>query len=697
MRLLLLFAVSFSALVAAEVRAAEPQQNPAVNTRKSTAHGDAMLARYFAAETAKLSGNSLSDIKTLQDWEKNRKGYRKELQEMLGLDPMPQRTPLHATVTGKVAGDGFTVEKLHFQSRPGLYVTANLYLPAGADAAAPAKKSPAVLYVCGHGRVKKDGVSYGNKTHYHHHGVWFARNGYVCLAIDTIQLGEIEGVHHGTYGKNRWWWLNRGYTPAGVEAWNCVRALDYLQSRKEVDGDRLGVTGRSGGGAYSWWIAALDERIKAAVPVAGITDLQNHVVDGCIEGHCDCMFMVNTYRWDYAKVAALVAPRPLLISNTDRDRIFPLDGVVRTHAKVRRIYELYGKPQNLALHITAGPHQDTQELRIHAFRWLNHHLKGDNSLISIPADKVLEPEQLKVFKQLPADEKVTSIDESFTVTPTHQPPANAAQWEATKKQWMAALKSKVFRGWPEEPGKLNMKKLSEKVRGEMTVTTYGFSSQPEVDLTMIVERPTHAKKIERVVLKVASHTEWQDLQKELNAPPKPAQKAVSELTPADFPWAVAYLAPRGTGPTAFNPAAKKQIQNRRRYYLLGQTLDGMQVFDTVRAAAALQTLDTLEGAKLKLAGSGRQAIIALYAGLFAPDVQRILLTHPTASHREGPYFLNVSRFLDIPQAVALAASKSTVYISTDEPAAWKYVDDTAAALKWSKTRFQHAAAPAASR
>ena len=69
--------------------------------------------------------------------------------------------------------------------------------------------------------------------------------------------------------------------------------------------NRIGVTGRSGGGAYSWWIATLDERIKAAAPVAGITDLQNHVVDGVAEGHCDCMFQVNTYRWDFAQVAAL--------------------------------------------------------------------------------------------------------------------------------------------------------------------------------------------------------------------------------------------------------------------------------------------------------------------------------------------------------------------------------------------------------
>ena len=292
------------------------------------ARGDALIAEYFRIETARIERSSLANVKSLKDWEARRKAARKRLFEMLGLSPMPRRTALKPVVTGKVDHADFTVEKLHFQSRPGLYVTGNLYIPKKRKG-----KLPAILYVCGHGRVKKNGISYGNKTHYQHHGGWFARNGYVCLTIDTLQLGEIEGIHHGTYNHDMWWWNARGYSPAGVEAWNCIRSLDYLQSRPEVDGDRIGVTGRSGGGAYSWWIAALDDRIKVAVPVAGITSLRNHVVDGCVEGHCDCMYPLNTYRWDFAEVASLVAPRPLLISNSDKDRIFPLNGVVDVYVK----------------------------------------------------------------------------------------------------------------------------------------------------------------------------------------------------------------------------------------------------------------------------------------------------------------------------------------------------------------------------
>ncbi|MBA3316424.1 MAG: hypothetical protein H0T47_24465 [Planctomycetaceae bacterium] len=186
--------------------------------------GDAMLVDYFKSETAKLRDACLADINSLADWEAKRPELRRQLAEMLGLDPMPERTPLNAEVTDTTEVDDIMIERLHFESKPGLYVTANFYRPKLQDG-----PLPAVLYVCGHALVKKDGVSFGNKAGYHHHGAWYARNGYVCLTIDTLQLGEIEGIHHGTHRLGRWWWNSRGYSPAGVEAWNGIRALDYLQ------------------------------------------------------------------------------------------------------------------------------------------------------------------------------------------------------------------------------------------------------------------------------------------------------------------------------------------------------------------------------------------------------------------------------------------------------------------------------------
>ena len=437
------------------------------------AKGDDLLKQYFELETVKTEESFLAGIESKEDWLAKKDKYRVQLFSMLGIDPNRSRTDLKATITGKVDGDGFVVEKLHYQSSPGLYVTGNLYLPAERK---EGQKFPAILYVCGHGRVKKGGVSYGNKTHYHHHGAWFARNGYICLTIDTIQLGEIEGLHHGTYSKNMWWWASRGYTPAGVEAWNGIRGIDYLQSRPEVDGERIGVTGRSGGGAYSWWVAALDERVKAAVPVAGITSMRNHVVDGCVEGHCDCMYQVNARGWDYAMISSLVAPRSLLISNTDKDRIFPLDGVVDVHRKTKRVYDLLGVPNNLGLHVTEGPHKDTQNLRVHAFSWFNRFLKKENPLIDKPAVKYFEPEQLKVFEKLPADEITNRIHDTFV--PQAEPPTvpkDKACWSAYRKATMAGLNEHVFAGWPDNPGELGNEKALDLKADGIRLAAYDFN------------------------------------------------------------------------------------------------------------------------------------------------------------------------------------------------------------------------------
>jgi len=629
---------------------------------------DAMLADYFRAETAKLRDRCLTDVKTIEDWQAKRKVYREQLFEMLGLMPLPEKTDLKPVVTGKIEHEQFTVENIHFQSSPGLYVTGNLYIPKGLD-----KPAPTILYVCGHARVKKDNVSYGSKTAYQHHPAWFARHGYVCLVIDTLQLGEIEGIHHGTYRHKMWWWNSRGYTPAGVEAWNCIRALDYLQTRKEVDAGRFGVTGRSGGGAYSWWIAALDDRIKVAVPVAGITDLQNHVVDGCVEGHCDCMYIVNTFGWDYPLVAALVAPRPLLISNSDKDTIFPLDGVTRLHEKVRNIYRLYGAEKNFGLNITEGPHKDTQELRIHAFVWFNRFLKDDSSLIDKPAVKFFEPEQLKVFKELPADEINTRIHESF-VPKNQQPfsPQSAQQRRALLK----TLREKSFGGWPtqEQAGPLNIKQVFSAERHGIRLTVFDFTSQPHVRLRLYLAHRPGIERPEQVVLNVPDEQEWKQWlaamrigfadELEDETLPDPNEENFNHIrqTLKDNNSVLAYAAPRGIGLTAWNPDERKQTQIRRRFMLLGQTLDGMRLWDVRRAIQAAGQIELLNDVPVALKGQRLTAGIVLYASLFEPDIAGLDLRHLPGSHREGPVFLNVLRYMDIPQALAMASEGTEVRI-----------------------------------
>lgn len=679
-------------LAVATVHAASayPEQTPDTPSNRT-------LQRYWELRTTEdHDAGSLDGIKTGEEWTAQKDEARRQLREMLGLDPLPARTDLKPVITGETKGEGFRVQNLHFQSIPGLYVTGNFYLPEKAD-----KPLPTILYVCGHSVVKKDGVSYGNKTGYHHHGVWFARHGYACLIIDTLQLGEIEGEHHGTHHLNKWWWMSRGYTSAGVEAWNGIRALDYLESRPEVDKTRFGVTGRSGGGAYSWWVAALDERIKAAAPTAGITSLKNHVVDGCVEGHCDCMFMVNTYRWDYDRVAALVAPRPLLICNTDKDSIFPLDGVYQVYTSTRRLYALLGKEGNIGLQIAEGPHKDMQPLNTGAFHWFERHLKGADIMATTDeaAKKCLEPEALRVFKELPGDQHNTKIDHEFVpLAPKAGVAASKEAWDTQRGAWMKALQDKVFGAWPLAISSVEVRKESEASRDGVTMGVYEFASQGPFQLRLYIAyrdglRP---RDLDLVALHVLDEDGWKSFSSEyysrfsklfeLKSDEKPDDAAFESEKKmfAANKWAMAYICPRGVGPLAWTGSDKAQTQRLRRFYLLGETLESGQVWDIRRTVQALRGIQGFDQTKLWLASGGKMAVNALYASLFEDGITRLDLSQPPASHMDGPAYLNVLRFLDVPQAAAMASEHIRVVIYAKDKQPWSYLTETAEKLGWPK-------------
>lgn len=655
---------------------------------------------YFEQRVAELSKPDWQMGVTKENWPARQALMRKELQGMLNLDPWPERGDLKPVVTGTVEGDGYIVEKLQFQSSPGLYVTGNLYRPREVT-----KPLPAVLYVCGHSLMVKDGVSLGGKTHYQHHGVWYARHGYVCLIIDTIELGEIRGEHHGTYNKDAWYWPARGYSSAGPEAWNGIRAIDYLVTRPEVDPKRIGVTGRSGGGAYSWWIAALDERVACAAPTAGIATLRNHVIDGSIEGHCDCMFMVNTSRWDFDRVAALVAPRALCIVNTDKDPIFPLDGVMEVYNRTRALYKTLGAEAKIGLQIAEGPHLDTQPLNTGEFHWMNRFLQGADRMAVTDEPMVAkhEPVTLRVFSEIPKDEIVTVLGEHFGVNPE---PPKVESFAAQRDAWMAALKSESFRAWP-----TTQKPDTRVVR---TARAEGVSfMQLEVTMDTAIKAPLwillrdglKPEDLDLVVLNVLDDQGWTEFQAMAAAgfpidvkvapgpfegvTPKPADWDENKRMFARSKWAMAYTTPRGAGATSFaaQPITKRR-QILRRFQLIGETLESGQVWDIVQAGNALRAVAGFAKVPLWIQAEREMAANIVYAALFLPDVKRLDLHAMPTSHWQGPTYLNVLRHLDLPQAVAMAAEHSTVALYCADAKAWEYPVQVAKAQNWGEKRVQ---------
>jgi dienelactone hydrolase len=637
---------------------------------------DAPLSSYFEAEVERITADPLLGINSAEDWKARRPRLQQRLRSMLGLDPLPEKTDLEVEVRGTMERPDFVVERILYQSSPGLYVTANLYRPKEVT-----EPLPAILYVCGHANVVQDGVIYGCKAHYQHHAAWYAANGYVCLVVDTLQLGEIPGLHHGTYREGKWWWQSRGYTPAGVEVWNGIRAIDYLQSRPEVDPDRIGVTGRSGGGAMSWYLGAVDDRLAAVIPVAGV-----------IEGHCDCMYMVNTDAWDFDVLAALVAPKPLLVENTDADPIFPEPGVRRIYEQLETVYEWYDATDRLGLVIGEGGHVDSEEIRHPSFAFMNTWLKGeptDPSDIEEP-DRSVPIEDLKVLdvdEPIPSDSRNASIDESFVPKAEAPPlPKSAEEWQSLRSNWLDLVRAEVFDASSgkvgtiiaDRPYPLGIEKDGLELRA-FDFWPQSGADQPKLRVWIFAD-PDRDEDAIRAEFRVLAEDEWKtyggliDAFESEDGDPMSHPEFEAMREKARSGVLACLFAPRGVGPTAW--PEDRDTHTRRRFPLIGQTLDGTRVLDVRRALKGIG----LDRRPLWISGAGEAAPVALWAAVFEPEIDRIILIDPPASVDEPPAFLNLGRLLEMPQAVALLFPRHVMIEGDSDRSAFGWAADLARRL-----------------
>ncbi|MDA1276821.1 MAG: acetylxylan esterase [Verrucomicrobia bacterium] len=335
-----------------------------ISAQESAKDRHTMATNHLKQVAADISERCLTDLRTLSDWKERRSKLRSELLYMLGLDPIPERTPLRAEITGRIERSDFRIEKVVFQSLPGLYVTGNFYIPN-----AVAEPLPAILYLCGHAPHPL-----GAKFNYQDRAARFAANGFACLILDTLEFGEVPGIHHGTHDLNMWNWLSLGYNPAGTEVWNAMRAIDYLETRTEVDPKRIGLTGISGGGAITWYTAAVDERAAVAAPVCSTITFGSQAANWRADGQCDCIYYHNTYLWDFPVVAALIAPRPLLILSGRKDLDFPPDGYHEVFKRAKRVYEFYNAGDRIREIDDDVGHTDAPLFRREALQWMRQWL-----------------------------------------------------------------------------------------------------------------------------------------------------------------------------------------------------------------------------------------------------------------------------------------------------------------------------------
>jgi cephalosporin-C deacetylase-like acetyl esterase len=319
--------------------------------------------------------SEVNRITTRAEAEARGRQVRAMLLRMMGGLPQ-QRTPLNLRTTGVIDRGDYRVEKLIYESLPKFYVTANLYVPQTGRG-----PFPAVLQPIGHSTQAK------SRAFYQTLALGLVKKGFVVLNYDPLGQGERRIFYDADMGDSKVGGATVEHQMVGIQSllagesiarymvWDGLRSIDVLASLSEVDGSRIGVVGCSGGGTLTAYLAAIDDRLKAAAPACYITAWEEQL-SGTGPQDAEQQFPDQLKDGlDHADFATAFAPRPYLQVNTEED-FFPIAGARRAIEEARRIYGLYNAGDKISWAVGPGGHGMPQVVREAIYGWMNHWLKG---------------------------------------------------------------------------------------------------------------------------------------------------------------------------------------------------------------------------------------------------------------------------------------------------------------------------------
>ena len=330
-----------------------------------------MVQEFFVDRVRQIERNSLAGkaaLKTKADAEKYVQDVQAKIRQCFG--PEPERTPLNAKITGVVDRDAYKIERVTFQSRPEFYVTANLYVPKNRKF-----PLPGVVGTCGHSANGKAAEAYQSFAQ------GLARMGYVVLIFDPVGQGErlqyVDeqlkpkygiGVSEHLLAGNQQYLV--GEFLGAWRAWDGIRALDYLLTREEVDPQHVGVTGNSGGGTMTTWLCGVERRWTMAAPSCFVTTIRRNLENELPQDTEQCPPRTLALGLDHDDFLAAMAPKPVIILAKERD-YFDVRGAQETFSRLKRLYTLLEKPDNIGFFAGPTEHGYSQENREAMYGWFN--------------------------------------------------------------------------------------------------------------------------------------------------------------------------------------------------------------------------------------------------------------------------------------------------------------------------------------
>jgi dienelactone hydrolase len=333
---------------------------------------------------------ALARYGTLEEWQVRARHLREQVLASAGLLPFPQRTPLRAKVFGRTEHPGCMVEKVFFESRPGFLVCGNLWRPTEG-------KGPFPGVLCPHGHWRYGRLENSALGSVVDRCMDLARQGYIVFSYDMIGYVDSKQLPHLRVGglREEMW----GISLPGLQLWNSIRSLDFLLSLPEVDRDRIGCTGASGGGTQTFLLTAVDDRVKVSAPV--------NMISASYQGGCICengpSLRLDT---NNVEIGALMAPRPMMLVSCTSDWTKNTPKV--EYPWIRGIYQLYGAADRIATHQVDAEHNYNLESRHAVYQWFARWLQTPDAYErfrrrSYGWERGTDPGELMVFfsRELP--------------------------------------------------------------------------------------------------------------------------------------------------------------------------------------------------------------------------------------------------------------------------------------------------------
>ncbi len=602
--------------------------------------------------------DGLTDAQQVTAWQQQVRAYA-----LAAIGGLPDDCgPLDAEHVGTIAGDGFDVEKVIFQSLPRVYVTANLYLPRGVVG-----PTGAVVFLCGHAEAAKTYPEYQAACQR------LARNGLVVLAIDPIGQGERKsyldangreivrwGTGEHSYAGLQCWWL--GHSIARYFVHDARRAIDYLVSRPEVDRTRLGVTGNSGGGTQTTWLMLLEPRLAAAAPGTFVTRRREYMWTGQAQD-AEQIIPGGTARGiDHEDFLIAFAPRPVRVLAVDYD-FFNLEGTVATVERARRVYRVLGHEENLDLVHTPAGHCYHPVLARASTEFFVRHLRGgDVGEVDDAEPRPFDPRDLwctrsgQVLLDRPETRRVfdLNLEEYRSLRSSIERNTDRLLRAETARSWLAAQVHQDRRPTPFFPRWLPGPALAG------SIIQHGFWwSEPDVLGAGVLLRPRRGDYQSLILALFDQGTADLDAPTAGSRDDEPADQQLPRdgtdesvgrspgpgflarewaLTKVREGQAVLVVDVRGVGalaPHRINPRSPDEHYGTLFKLLtdllaLDDSLAAMRVYDVLRAAELARTDSTIDlrGRPLQIFGVRSGAFHGFLAAALDPTITSVELVHP---------------------------------------------------------------------